>query len=79
MTRENRDSIRPEAVFAKLGEEVFVKPVHLGSSVGPLKRGIARAVVSDQMGLAADEAVLIEPLLVGQELTCGVLTESGER
>ena len=50
VTRENRDSIRPEAVFAKLGEEVFVKPVHLGSSVGAAQAESLRAVVSDPDG-----------------------------
>jgi D-alanine-D-alanine ligase len=50
----------------------------MGSSVGA-----ARAENRDELnraidtGLAVDTSVLVEPLLVGQELTCGVLAREG--
>jgi D-alanine-D-alanine ligase len=61
-----------EAVIAKLGEEVVVKPNNEGSSVG-------LAIVKGQKDLAAKLAGisaggwLIEPRILGRELSVGVL------
>jgi D-alanine-D-alanine ligase len=68
-------TLRPgEAVENPLGYPVFVKPARLGSSVG-----ISR--VTDESELAAavalarrhDEKVLVEELVSGMEVECGVL------
>ena len=75
VTRANHDQLDPDDVFAALGDQVFVKPVHLGSSVGAAQaRTGAELLQAVTRGLRVDEAVLIEPLLCGQELTCGVLS-----
>ncbi|HTA12366.1 MAG TPA: D-alanine--D-alanine ligase family protein [Solirubrobacteraceae bacterium] len=60
--------------LARLGLPVFVKPAHLGSSVGIVK-------VSDEGDLAAaleqafahDELAIVEALASGVEVECGVL------
>lgn len=63
-------------VEEKLSFPVFVKPVHLGSSVGA-----ARVLQPSELfpaleaSIAVDTAVLVEPLLEGKELTCGVLMD----
>lgn len=60
------------AVVAQLGEHLVVKPNNEGSSVG-------LAIIADQAGLAAKLAGiergswLIEPRLIGRELSIGVL------
>ena len=68
-------TLRPgDAVENPLGYPVFVKPARLGSSVG-----ISR--VTDESALAAavalarrhDEKVLVEELVSGMEVECGVL------
>jgi D-alanine-D-alanine ligase len=62
------------AEIAELGLPVFVKPAHLGSSVG-----IVKVVAAAQMGDALAEAfghdahVIVEALAAGVEVECGVL------
>ncbi|MBC7517513.1 MAG: D-alanine--D-alanine ligase [Microbacteriaceae bacterium] len=67
----------PAAALAQagmLGWPVFVKPARAGSSVG-----VSRVESAEQLGaamtvaLAEDNRVLIEGLLVGREVECGVL------
>jgi D-alanine-D-alanine ligase len=67
----------PQEVLAELqllGLPVFVKPAHLGSSVGIVKvtepEGIGRAL--DQ-ALAHDELAIVEAMARGLEVECGVL------
>jgi len=73
----NREDVTT-IVEQKLGYPVFVKPAHMGSSVGAARaenrEELNRAI---DTGLAVDTSVLVEPLLVGQELTCGVLAREG--
>ena len=60
--------------IAELGLPVFVKPAHLGSSMGIVRVG-EPALVSDavEQALARDELVIIEAMAPGIEVECGVL------
>ena len=70
--RADRDRVLPE--LAQLGLPVFVKPAHLGSSVG-----IAKVSTPDQLepalaaGFAHDELVIVEAMAGGTEVECAVL------
>jgi len=75
--RERRWRTAREQVLAELaalGLPVFVKPAHLGSSVG-----IVKVAVAERLGAALDEAfahdphVIVEALGRGVEVECGVL------
>jgi D-alanine-D-alanine ligase len=63
-----------EAVTAKLGQPVFVKPARLGSSVG-----ISKAATKEAFEAAVAEAfrhdrkILVEEYVRGREIECGVL------
>jgi D-alanine-D-alanine ligase len=82
--RRGRFASSPETVLAELatlGLPVFVKPAHLGSSVGIAK-------VTEQADLAAalegafahDALVIVEAMSAGVEVECGVLgTLAAER
>jgi D-alanine-D-alanine ligase len=60
--------------LARLGLPVFVKPAHLGSSVG-----IAKVAIPEQMAQALDAAfghdplVIVEAMASGVEVECGIL------
>jgi D-alanine-D-alanine ligase len=69
------------AELAGLGLPVFVKPAHLGSSVG-----IVKVLVHEQLqdalrgAFAHDELVIVEAMATGLEVECGVLgVPAGER
>jgi D-alanine-D-alanine ligase len=69
------------AELAQLGLPVFVKPAHLGSSVG-----IVRASAREELGGALEQAFLhdglaiVESMATGTEVECGVLgVLAGER
>ena len=70
--RENAPS--PQAIEAKLGLPVVIKPVNEGSSIGISKAPTPEAL---QAGLAAafalDNRVLVEEFIQGTEITGGVL------
>jgi len=75
--REARWRAEPAQVLteiAELGLPVFVKPAHLGSSVG-----IVRVAKSDlladalEQAYAHDELAIVEAMAVGIEVECGVL------
>jgi D-alanine-D-alanine ligase len=75
--REERWGERAEQVLAEvapLGMPVFVKPAHLGSSVGIVKvideRGVDDAL---QGAFAHDELAIVEAAAPGIEVECGVL------
>ncbi len=75
--REQRWRARPAQVLdeiAELGLPVFVKPAHLGSSVGIVRVG-EPAQVADalEQALAHDELVIVEATAMGIEVECGVL------
>ena len=63
-----------QRVKDELGFPVFVKPARLGSSIG-----ISRVETDDQLAealdlaLAHDDKVLVEELVTGREIECGVL------
>jgi D-alanine-D-alanine ligase len=76
---EERWRSSPEQVLgelAALGLPVFVKPAHLGSSVG-----IVRVAAGEQLGDALDAAFAHDPLAIveasasGVEVECGVLAK----
>lgn len=76
-----RERARVLAQVAELGLPVFVKPAHLGSSMGIVKVSAAEHV-ADALGeaFAHDELVIVEAMASGTEVECGVLGElSSER
>jgi D-alanine-D-alanine ligase len=75
--REARWRAEPVRVLekvAELGLPVFVKPAHLGSSVG-IVRVADSALLTDalEQAYAHDELVIIEAMAPGVEVECGVL------
>jgi D-alanine-D-alanine ligase len=76
---ERYESARAEVLeeIARLGLPVFVKPAHLGSSVGIVKVDDpdpdAMAVALDG-AFAHDALVIVEAMAVGIEVECGVLS-----
>jgi D-alanine-D-alanine ligase len=62
------------AEVAQLGVPVFVKPAHLGSSLGIVKVSDAADVEAAlQAAFVHDELVIVEAMAVGSEVECGVL------
>jgi D-alanine-D-alanine ligase len=63
-----------DALLARLGGSVFVKPANLGSSVG-----VSRADTADELRAACDlaftydERVVVEERIEGREIECAVL------
>jgi D-alanine-D-alanine ligase len=75
--REARWRAEPSQVLgeiAELGLPVFVKPAHLGSSVG-IVRVTDSALTADalEQAYAHDELVIVEAMAPGIEVECGVL------
>jgi D-alanine-D-alanine ligase len=75
--REERWRADPGQVLeqlAELGLPVFVKPAHLGSSVG-IARVAAREEIGDALdrALAHDDLAIVEAAARGVEVECGVL------
>jgi D-alanine-D-alanine ligase len=75
--REARWRAEPALVLSEideLGLPVFVKPAHLGSSVG-IVRVAEAALVADalEQAYAHDELAIVEAMAVGIEVECGVL------
>ena len=64
----------PDAVVARLGESLVVKPNNEGSSVG-LALPASRAELAETLAAITRGSWLIEPRLVGRELSVGVLGE----
>ena len=62
------------ARIAELGLPVFVKPAHLGSSVGIVKVSDAAEMAGAlEQAFAHDALVIVEALAAGAEVECGVL------
>ncbi len=60
--------------IAPLGLPVFVKPAHLGSSVGIVKVAAPELMAGAlEQALAHDELVIVEAMASGIEVECGVL------
>jgi D-alanine-D-alanine ligase len=75
--RAERFAVAREEVLAEiaaLGLPVFVKPAHLGSSVGIVKVGSAAELPGALEGaFAHDGLVIVEAMAAGMEVECGVL------
>jgi D-alanine-D-alanine ligase len=75
--REEEWDERPETLDARiaaLGLPVFVKPAHLGSSVGIAKVSEARQLADAlEAAFAHDELAIVEAMASGVEVECGVL------
>jgi D-alanine-D-alanine ligase len=66
--------------IAKLGLPVFVKPAHLGSSVGIVKVDEAERMAEAMDGaFTHDELVIVEALASGVEIECAVLGHSSKQ
>jgi len=62
------------AELAELGLPVFVKPAHLGSSVGIVKVSAAEGLAAALSGAFEHDAlVIVEAMAAGVEVECGVL------
>lgn len=78
-SRGSRDQALAERErIARLGLPVFVKPAHLGSSVGIVKVS-AQAELDDalEQAFAHDSLVIVEAMATGVEVECGVLGKLG--
>jgi D-alanine-D-alanine ligase len=79
--REDRFRQSPEEVLdeiARLGLPVFVKPAHLGSSVGIVK--VDRPELMEEAldsAFSHDALVIVEAMALGAEVECGVLEHPG--
>jgi D-alanine-D-alanine ligase len=73
-----RDPEQVRAQLARLGLPVFVKPAHLGSSVGIAKvRSAAELDEALAGAFAHDGLVIVEAMAPGLEVECGVLGNLG--
>lgn len=74
---ESRWRAQPERVLAEIAElglPVFVKPAHLGSSVGIVKvTAPGQLTGALEQALAHDELAIVEAMASGIEVECGVL------
>lgn len=74
LTFRNGDALEFESVKEELGIPVFVKPANLGSSVGVSKvRNQEEFEVAVANAFRYDTKILIEEMIVGREIECGVL------
>ena len=74
VTRENRAQLDAQAVVAKLGLPLMVKPSLEGSSVGLTKvKAVDQLAAAVDLALQYDNTILIEEWLAGDELTVPVL------
>jgi D-alanine-D-alanine ligase len=78
--RAERFAAAPEEVLAELaglGLPVFVKPAHLGSSLGIVKVSTSAAMgAALEQGFVHDGRVIVEAMATGVEVECGVLGRS---
>jgi D-alanine-D-alanine ligase len=70
--RETREKVLGD--ISRLGLPVFVKPAHLGSSVGIVKvTGAERVAEAVEDAFSHDALVIVEAMAHGVEVECGVL------
>lgn len=63
----------------RLGEKLVVKPANLGSSVGVyMCQSTSELKENIQSCVKHSQHVIVQPLLTGSELTCGVVEQKGE-
>jgi D-alanine-D-alanine ligase len=73
-----------ETIVAELGTSVVVKPPTQGSTIGmSILKDLAgpsdpRLAAAIEQALAMDAQILVEELVIGREVTCGVLDVHGE-
>jgi len=73
------EPVDPEAIVARLGLPLFVKPNASGSSCGVSKvKHTSELAPAVEAALAEGEQVLIEEMIAGTEVSCGVLVAGGE-
>jgi D-alanine-D-alanine ligase len=74
LRRDYNDELSYEEIAAKLGNELFIKPANLGSSVGVSfakdKESFDKAIVH---AFKYDHKVVVEEKLKGREIECAVL------
>ncbi len=76
--RRSREEVLAE--LARLGLPVFVKPAHLGSSVGIVKVSAAEALSAAlEQAFVHDDLAIVEAMAPGTEVECGVLGAPGGR
>lgn len=74
VTKDNVSELNPQAVVARLGLPLMVKPSREGSSVGLTKvKAVEDLKSAVDLALTHDDTVLIEEWLAGDELTVPVL------
>ena len=62
--------------LARLGQHLFVKPAHEGSSFGAFQvRSEVELIAALKTALAMDTHVLVEPMLTGAEYTVGIVKD----
>jgi len=67
-------TIKPDVVVAELGLPLFVKPAHIGSSVGISKvNDVDELMAALEVGLQYDTKVILEQNISGREIECAVL------
>jgi D-alanine-D-alanine ligase len=68
------DHLSYKEVVAKLGNELFIKPANLGSSVGvSFVKDEASYNKAVELGFKYDPKVIVEEKLVGREIECAIL------
>ena len=72
--RKDKDNITYQEASAKLGNELFIKPVNLGSSVGiTFVREASQFRAAIDTAFEYDNKVIIEERIKGREIECAVL------
>ena len=72
--RKDKDNITYDQAFAKLGAELFIKPVNLGSSVGiTFVQSPEQFRPAIEKAFEFDNKIIIEARIKGREIECAVL------
>lgn len=72
--KSNMDNVDYKAITNQLGNEVFIKPANLGSSVGVSFSNDEESFMKGlKTALQFDRKVIIEEKLIGREIECAVL------
>jgi hypothetical protein len=67
------DDVDGDALLARLGLPLFVKPANQGSSVGVSRCATAPGSMPLALAFEYDHKVLVESAIVGREIECAVL------
>ncbi|NNE14556.1 MAG: D-alanine--D-alanine ligase, partial [Saprospiraceae bacterium] len=78
--RQNTDGVNYDDIVKKLGNELFIKPANLGSSVGVSYTKDEDSFFKGlESALTFDPKVIIEEKIIGREIECAVLGNSQPR